>query len=343
MSIEVQSRRDYMRNEGFVLVDDVFHQFFDDASHAVAVKQRGGEVLQEDVSPSAGGLAVVAEHLRVGLHKLKAPDDPSSGYGVTKKDLSRDKNRFSFISGFRNVDFTWHFAPAVANAVVQTFVADGYIAAEQYDNFTLGDWADIIGSAWFSDLMHDMALTSNGEHRGFGEQRAHYANGNNALRAYLDYNPEAGSPDDNTALFDVCSVYEEESGQTYLTASVTNNFRSYLREKMHAKDSPGCPVARKAGTLSLALVNHDHHARDLIARGDLRITDTNQERGTVRFTQDYTPIDRALDVFVGLLDEYATQYGTPYWHTESSQIVHEYRPKTGALIHQGFLPFDQPH
>jgi hypothetical protein len=204
---------------------------------------------------------------------------------------------------------------------------------------TFGDWADAIGSEWFGDLVHDMALTSNGEYRGFGAQREHYVD--DSLRSYLGYEPEGGSPDGDAALFGIHSEYDELSDRTYLTASTTDSFRTYLREKMRAKDSPGCPAARKAGALSLGMVNHNKLARNLISRGDIAVIDTNLERDSVRFVQDYTPIDRALDAFAGLLDRYNERYGTPYWHAESSQLVHESRPKTNVLIHQGHMPFEQ--
>ncbi len=340
MSPELSSRRDYMRDAGFALVNDVFHQFFDDAYHTIEVKQRSSTVvIQEDLNYSAGGLMVVAEHLIVGLKGLDAPDDSSAGYGITEDDLSRDQNKFSFFGGFRNIDFTWHFAPAVANAVMQTFMSAGYISEEQYDNMTFGDWADIIGSAWFGDLMHDMALTSNGVYRGFGVLREHYLK--DSLRSYLDYEPGDGMPAGDAALFEIRSVYDEEPDRTYITANTTDDFRTYLRQKMQSNNSPGCPAARKAGALSLGVVNHYKHARNLIARGDIIVLDTNLDRGSARFVQDYTPIDRALDAFAGLLDRYDEQYGTPYWHAESLQLVHESRPKTNVLIHLGHIPFDQ--
>ena len=221
---------------------------------------------------------------------------------------------------------------------------ESYITEEQYADLTFGDWADIIGSAWFSDLIHDMALTNNGRYAGFGNGASDYRE--DGLKSYLGLSRNSGCDCEPCRftildLFDANSLYEEDTDQTFLTASLTADFRGWLRKGMKESKSPGCPVARRAGALSLGLVDNDPHARRLIDRGDMEIISRDEERGRARFVQEYTPIDRALDSFAALLDQYDQAYGTPYVYSASSRVVHRRLPKTSVLTRRGNVPFER--
>jgi hypothetical protein len=329
-------RRDYMRDRGFALVDDVGHRFMEDAARSMPVTEItpqivGGRSFYLD-NPSAGALRLVSAVFAGSIRQMNVDmrRENFAAYDVTTRDTDQSTNQFVFTGGLEDLDFTWHFAPAVANSVVQEFHKQGYISKTQYDAMTLGDWADMIGSKWFGELMHDMALARNGAYSTFGTTSLDYSEG--------EIGRFFSAPDiDN--VFAVSSAYEDKTDQTFLTAELSKEARRHLRKGMQERKSPGCPVARHAGTLSLDLIDGDPHAKNLIARGDIVILSRDEEAGKARFVQEYTPINRALDGLALLLDEYDTKFGTPYFQLTNPDIHHDQRPATNILVQQGNTPF----
>lgn len=330
-----QSRREYMRNEGFVLADEVGHQFMEDAPYLVdpvIIFRSEDYWLKTADSPSGGALGMVTVGLcrQLDKHSAAYNNEFYTHYGVTREDLGPD-NRFTFSNGFADQSFTWHFAAGLANGVAEMFEEKGYISAEQRADLTLGDWATAISSKWFSDLVHDMALAKNGVHQSFGYNLYNYAK--NGLKDFFAVSGRGTQGE----LLKVKSVYDITEDRTFLGAETTSQLRSKLRAGMKETESPGCPVARRAGTLPAELVSQNPHARRLVAAGHLAVINSTSER--VRFIQDETPIDSALSTLASLLYEYDLRYGTPTWETQKRYEIHTYRPMTHVLTHEGQEPF----
>lgn len=326
MTSETSQRKDYMRGAGFLLASDVGHQFFDDMLRMRASKAQ--EITRQTISIPTPDVAL---HGVSRVFWKKIGDDIGEGYkrffsreyGVTDEDYR--SNLFYFKKGLGDQEFTWHFAPTIASELVTTFHRDGLIDDEQRNQLTLGDWADMIGSGWFSNVIHNLALTDNGSYGGYGWDVSNYGR-LGSLATRVGFTKEA---------FETSYLYDSATDLTFATGSLTNAFTRFLRNKMQKSDSPGCPVARHAGTLSTVLIKQNQHAQNMIRRGDLELGAMSEDGKKTRFRQEYTPIDRSLDVLAALIDRYEAAFGTPVFDEESRKFVHKRLPKTNALVLPG--------
>ncbi|HSX00266.1 MAG TPA: hypothetical protein VLH38_04485 [Patescibacteria group bacterium] len=167
-----QTRNEYGRDEGLVLVIDVADRFMGDM-RAWDIPQITAEQNVEvaQMNPSAGSLHLLTHRIQSHAEAIAKSPDFNSIYGVSPEDIGPN-NRFKYDGGFADQDFVFYFAGAMANNVVALFEKQSYITTEQRANMTLGDWADLIGSGWFGDLMHDMALAQINTYGTFGKNLA---------------------------------------------------------------------------------------------------------------------------------------------------------------------------
>jgi hypothetical protein len=320
------TRRDYMTTEGQALITDISNLVFDDLNRQVPFRLPGtlrtprssmrfGVVFNaKDQHPSAAALYAVSTQLINPLHSLAKGGNLERfqrDYGVTPAD--HESNRFSFGGGLLDMDFTWHAAPALASSVVNEFVAAGKLTSEQHAAMTLHDWANIIGTGWFSKLTHSLAFTSNGTYRRFGECEKDYDRGG-FQRSLGEISINAAKP------FVIGEAYEADEGKRYVTATVSGDLKRTLRERINPPNqdkkereynSPGCPAARYSTMFFRHMIDTDPHVRNLLARGEMTIDDSRSTEQKVKATQEYTSIDRALMVLAVKLDQYEDMYGMP--------------------------------
>jgi hypothetical protein len=257
--------------------------------------------------PAEASLYIMSRHLIQLLPRRDSDaNEFDKRYGVTEHDIDHANKFDTFQAGFGDPDFPWHFAPAVAAAVAHEFEAVGALTPEQHREMTLTDWANIIGSGWFSDLIHSLAYTSNGVYGAFGNEVSNFRPG--ALLEFIN-----GRVPAIDKLFDVEVATEEATGEQYLIAKATKALKVGLRSLIRDKsNSVGCPVARLGSRLPEVLVDRDQHVLKLIKLGELSIgEDADPTDDEIRVTQEETAIDDSLTVFADLIDRYERQFGQP--------------------------------
>lgn len=259
------------------------------------------------LNPAGTGLFIATYHLQQLLPRY---DDLTfnADHGISSED-TRESGAYTFFdSGFNDLNFPWHFSATVANAVVDFFVSEGVITQQQKDAFTLRDWADVIGSGWFSRIMHLMALTSNGSYGSFGQMLTTYMPGaltrRLAERKYVAHN--------DAPLFTYKAQVDPQSGLTHHTAVLRDEVIRAMRASMRAtQKSVGCPVARYSVLLPEAEVTSNPHVQHLIRNGTLQVVPERSHNGMVRLIQEQSAIDKTLTFFAHQLDQYDRSHGTP--------------------------------
>lgn len=209
MSLE---RKDYMRNRGFVLMTDVSHRIMSDAGQ-IPITRLGAEenfTFSSAFRPNASGgaLALIADQAVEQFRLMRNAPGFNRRYHITPEDRNPNVNKFTFRDGFGELDFTWQYAPVVANAVVQTFVEEGYMTQQQYDDMTFNDWAIMMRSRWFKDILHDEAITDNKVYDQFNSFPDEFNTGIYADKLMFPMRLI------NTPLFTVKSEYDEVDDQT---------------------------------------------------------------------------------------------------------------------------------
>ncbi len=294
---------------------------------------------------SAVVLAAVVANLSIPIRKA---NEQRFGFNETYDVRHNDKKQadafFDVARGMGTMDFTWHAAPGFAVAAVHTFIDAGVLTREQQQNFTLHDWANIIGTGWFSRLTHSLAFAVNAPYRSFGMSGGDLQS--NGLRNCLT---DIGvlQEGDQTQLFDVKEELEPVEDMFYTTASASAGLTKALRATFKTDElravpandkSPGCPGARFATTMPADMVHHDRHVRSLINRGELVIDEARSTSDKVRVTQEYSAIDHSLILLAAKLDQYQNLHGMPQveifaeggpaiYHTENMQDVDALRRK----------------
>lgn len=352
---------EYQTTEGFALVTDVVDQYLEDLRSEKVPKLPtlcGLEVQEGDsppgdvpvfsskpIEPSATALYAVCRSLSQPLRETSRFDKRrqhfKSRYGVDAQEDELARRYFKYREGFDDLDFTWNFAPAVAKTMVDRFVEVGRMTSGQREAMTLHDWANIIGSGWFSGAIHSMAFTNFGVYGNFGIKEAHFAKGSLLQRL----GESVLLKDLEIDLFSVQTAYETAAAaiygisedRVYLTAEPTPEFVHVLRNVQHdppekftniiyemTPESPGCPVARYATRVDDELVQTDRHIRSMLERGRIAITPSCRE-GRSRLIQNYTVIDIALEVLAGKLDIYQREYGMPRLQpfADTREVTHE--------------------
>lgn len=288
------------------------------------------EISPENFSrnPSGVGLYIASKPLFERLGKIKPPALYAE-YGVNKDDLALVRQ---FSQGFVIADlgFTWHFAPGVANTVVETFEKEGYISPEERQGLTLTDWSNVIGSAWFGKLMHSLAFTANGLYREYGTRAEHYYE-SEAFRTDFIKTLNLNSED---PLFEVSKQIEPKEGRTYLTASPSPQFQKALSARMRAANSSGCPVARYATSLPPGVVETNPHVQRLLKNGTMYTVPERSNDEKILLRQDHSAIDHALITLADQLQAYDGTYGTPAIRPgllQGTTLTHRYREATNVL------------
>lgn len=344
-----EHKHDYMTREGFALATDLNNRLAEAISRLPVVAlpdppEKLSSMLMtspEDrrQTDSAIALGVVAHHLAEPW-RAASRGGPSveRAYGVTKEDM-RLADKFLEIQDITaSLDFTWHAAPAFAVAAVHAFEAAGRVTLEQQQQMTLHDWANIIGTGWFSRLMHSVAFARNATYADFGMSGAHFQP--NALGRRLARTVPNYPLHEDMELFTVNEEWESQDGLVYTTASATTSLRKALSTSLHSDEgltkenrresSPGCPAARYVAYMPYQDAAKDPHVRSLINRGELSMCPVGPEGDTAKLTQEYTTIDHSLVLLAAKLDTYQDLYGTPrldYLAFSGIGIVHDTEAK----------------
>lgn len=334
------NRAEYLATESFLLHTQVGVESFDEISRQRPPRIRelpsellyGSSYTEEAIraNPAEASLFMASQRL-ISLVKFRDADTSKfdKRYGINNIDLGTATRFDSFNYGFADPDFPWHFAPPIAAAVAHTFEAEGIITPEEHKGMTLGDWANIIGTGWFSDLMHSMAFTSNGVYMTFGKNFEQY--GPDSLRSMLARNDIHY---DGHA-FELTQQEEPQTGEVYWTADLKKPIKVALRRKITDKKySVGCPVAREGTKLHEDLLENPH-AKALLECGQIKVSkDADPTDDDIRVEQEYTAIDISLMVLAEQLERYSRIYGEPVVETRSYPEYNELRHKRslGATI-----------
>lgn len=293
-----------------------------------------------EAQPSASALHAVTMPHWLALKGVRGQFGSDKRQGFNKKYgiTDEDNARFSGVmagQGLSDPDFSWHFAPALANSVTLQMVQDGEINVEQQQGLTLHDWANIIGSGWFSALIHRMAYTRFGTYGQFGTRHQHYqAYGLEKYLREVTNDPKHFRTD----LFNFSEAYEPEDGYTYKVATLSDNCKASLQSRMKKDDdtrATGCPAARHNFSLDVDTIDNDRHVQALVDRGQLAIKGTANALGHRQASLELSAIDHALAAQADLLDRYAYNYGTPHLYFDDDEyrvrVRHHHVPPTNAL------------
>lgn len=334
---------------GDILQQYTTHPSEDDIMTELKVRNRGNTPPFDSlgVSTSSAALFFVARQFRGQLLDTTRGHNNDittelfhKQFGITDEDKIRAGD-FYYDFGFDDTDFTWHFAPAVANSVVLEMAENGIISAEQQRQLTLGDWANIIRAGWFSSLMQEMTSEKFGAYGRYGKDLANF--GDLELLDYLKMRARASRYSPVSIVgnaFQFATITED--GRETIAASLSDKTRHELRAGMDdgmqsvetekRGKTHGCPVARYAGTLAADAIENDIHLQNLIVRGEIQVYPSSKP-GRVRFRQERTTIDNGLRVLADRLDLYDRTYGTPLIsHTKrETRVYHHYLPTADVL------------
>lgn len=321
-------RPDWQRREGFTMVTDVAFKVLDDIAPlqpAAATMDSIGdsrvyEAALADITDTARSLYVAATQLSGGVPGHEdITHDPR--YGLDKQDI-RQGYRYAYQSGVGELAFTWHFAPALAQAAVRDMVDTGHLDQQDVDTWSLSDWANIVGTGWFSRTAHTMAYTRNGIYRRFGSSPHSYEEG--ALQRALQ---GSGIPiETNETLFDIQERYEPEDEQVYVTAFPNKKVRAALRAELELSDRPtgGCPVARFSTMLPHDMLAADPHAANLIHDNIAEVVPERATEDEAMLRLPWSPIDATLAVLASKLEQYEELHGTPKIVQKHNPMGHMY-------------------
>ncbi|MGI9027907.1 MAG: hypothetical protein ACR2FM_03670 [Candidatus Saccharimonadales bacterium] len=343
--IPLDRRRQFMRTEGFAIYTDVNNKVLEAmgsvAVRPIAYKDVSAAFMSMDaVNPANVALCAVTQQLS---YEVPAPHYRNffRRFGVSQADKNATQGKGVSNHGFADMSFAWHFSSGLASAAVQSFVENDKISEEQAGNLTLGDWANVIGSGWFSKLAHSFAFTGNGYLGQFGTAFVHYdkLGLKRLMNHQFDIKKKPG--DGGLAelqLFDIDEELEPYEDLIYLTASMKPEIKTALRTRMQQSSpkSTGCPVARKTAYLSPEVAQSNPHVKNLLKLGILAVKPDPRQEKAVVVTQEYTAIDRTLALIAGQLDQYEALHGNPVIPDNPifpvrKKLPHEYRPLTNVL------------
>jgi|GEM_PF-2348776 len=324
----LHERSEFMATTGFTTYTDVNDRLLEtlDAQPVTQIDpdayERYRKLVPGGSYPENAVTDQAAKSLYVAMTHFREAVPITKGFprkqGFTRQDVDRATQHGLYSSGLGNIDFPWHFSAGVANAVADFFVDEGVISGQQKEAFRLHDWASIIESEWFGQLNNDLALTARHLHRLFGCDLEHYQK--NALQNYFheELNSKRWFKDlsHGEELFELEWIPDQpDEGKipiAKLDETVSHTLRERMRKSHEALGEPsvGCPVARKAVSMSVEAAKSDPHVQSLLRRGTFqRIDRPSSER--VAYRQDDTTIDRTLGLIATQLKRYETAYGTP--------------------------------
>lgn len=316
-----ETRSDWQTREGFTFVSDVAFQVIDELAQTTPQKVERIETLMaqacataEGVSDSAKSLFIVSQSLKHSVPRFQKI--LSGDYGVSDQDMEQG-NRFAYAAGIGEISFPWHFAPALASSMAAEMVEAGYMQQDQVDAWTLHDWADIIGSGWFSRATHMLAYTKNGIYRGFGTSVHDFKK--DTFRYLLD-SAHIQLPEGDT-VFDISERIDPQYDTTHVVAQPNKEVVRALRMELEEGprgSSAGCPVARFSTMILAEMVEADPHTQNLIAKGKAEVVADRSSDADVMLRLEWSPIDAALAVMAQQLDTYQNLYGQPVPPTNPS-------------------------
>lgn len=309
-------RQKFQRTHGFALYTDLNDRLMEElhdtfipplAANALAIYKdeiRWNSHREEQIIRNPAGCALYMAMSQI-IRQLPGRETFIRTFGMNASDL-HEAAHFTHLHGLADIEFPWSFGAFTANAVADFFVGEGVITQEQKNNFTLKDWANMIGSGWFSRLVHLLAIAPNGAYGRNGSDIWHYdTNYLHKELVTLSVNSDLGP------IFEYKAQTESDEGITYDTAVLSREAIMTLRAALARNgNSLGCPVARYSVALDENMVR-DPHVQNLIDRGTLTIVPERSDNGTVRLTQDWSAIDKTLSLFAAQLDIYQTVYGNP--------------------------------
>jgi len=344
---EVSPRIAFMRGEGFILFTAV-HDRVLSAMAQEPVEEINFDVAyvdnldarRETVPSSSMALFSVVRELAQHSQVLnKAAFGPGGFYDtfwVREEDIkaTRGEDLNIFESGFDDRHFPWFFSAALASASVHAFVRDERITEDEGAHLTLGDWANLFRSDWFSKLTHSLAFTGNFVYGAFGDTVDCYAKDSleKTIRARI---PRTGWSKDTDTLILTDRQLDSTDGTWHLTAHLHPKVRAQLRAKMHRRNSVGCLVARRSAHLPQGFIETNPHVREMISEGVLSVK-PYQDGQSVQVEQQDTAIDRTLHLIADKLDGYDKAYGTPEVHRDITHghiigVSHAHLEPTKAL------------
>jgi hypothetical protein len=333
------NHKQWLGNEGFALLTDVSHQAMDNLTHTPLPELPSlSEIRNDSNARGIPGCDLALWTLAGNMYKYSGlrngdVDTFDAQFGITQQDRERAINSGAFGAGLGEKYFPVMFSAFVATRVANQFLKDGMLSISNRLEFTLKDWANIIGSGWFSDLVHDLALAQNGQ---YGTQGA-------SLSPYHDplYFRKLENIKDTVPIFESDFAYEPFEDRTHVIAKLTTAARRQLRTGMQTQNSVGCPVARHATTLPREALSTNPHVKRLIKAGRLMVNpqiDPKSDRVVVQ--QEESAIDELLVVIAAKLDEYQNNYGNPVFFEEANYNRLKTTHSTGE--HTSTLPLTFP-
>jgi len=269
----------------------------------------GPEVIESMARRSPGVIALwaAAKDMReaIDVQIGRNPEAYLARYNINARDFRRLQGTTSFVFfgdpdrlGDLALPFCW--AAGVANTVVEEY--PDLIAPRALAEITLSDWARIIGSSWFADLMTSLAFTGPGFIREFGATLDHYIPG--AFRTYFD--PLIRSMTGDSTPFQRKTV-DGTASEVTLAQSFTHALRAETRPNRR------CPAAVSSFTVPEQTV----HLYSLRATGFLDSTARHDDH----FRAEQNMITKLLGVFADRLTTYDQQYGTPLYDPANIRVI----------------------
>ena len=252
---------------------------------------------------------------------------------------------YLYQNGTGDQEFTWQFGTYIATQVVYRFEQDKLLSQADLSRMTLSDWADIIGSEWFGDLLHDMAIAAPAAYRDIGVHPLDYTPNTIDMASRHNRSGELwdGLPDKlfETTITTTPFAESELDGLsvTSPTATLTPIFRQTLRKSVRyhgyndsgkvlisqRMTSAGCPVARSGFEID---PSHQEDYEELATRG---LASLIEQRGKLFARQAFSPIDRYLELLAAILVDIDRTHGTPLLQSDNS-LAYTRLPKAGHFF-----------
>lgn len=307
-----QSRSEWQTQHGFTLTADVAFQIMTDQAQILPEKLvkmpyvKARDIIEEGVEPAVTSLYIATQHLS---RSIPSSDLLLRGlYGVTKEDTRRSKGHAEF-AGMADMNFTWYFAPALARAAVDELVDASYLDRDDVAQWQLPEWADIIGTGWFSHLAHRMTIGRLGTYGIFGSLTESYKK--DSLKDLLKRGLRM--PDD-AEVFETEEMIEPfENNKMYATVKPSKDLAQRLaRARASGRESAGCPGARFVSMIPKDMVQTDPHTQSLLQNGWAELVPERSHDDTVRIRLEWSPLEVSLVALADKLHQYHNLYGTPY-------------------------------
>ncbi len=342
----MSDRVTWMRTDGTPRSIVTAHRVIDDiAAQEVPVPfcyDRGdykfsGKKVEEALGKSGVGFAMIILELQKYLH-LATPYDKLAAQEQEHLGTTFHNNKFMFGDGLADQHFTWHMGGAVAANLAQQFANDGLIDRDDMKQATLSDWADIIGSQWFSDLLHDLAVAPNGFYGNYGAQLVGYTR----KAPFNSRTPYTGKVYDSSVIREKPLQPElEDLRYAGVAARLSQEARHLLRSNVRTANNGsnryfremtiGCPVARRSFETDEQRIQQ-YGLEDIAQSGVKRFLNIRPAKRTDRYKVDQTltPIDRYLLLLSDTLVDIDTKHGSPILEKDGS-ISYQRRPQRNVF------------